>query len=162
MEDDCGTSSKYAEVRAARCRSCWEPPSCCPPAAASATARSRTLEELSAQLDRFRLHYSAHRPHRALGRRTPQEVFDAKVKAGPGSAAAPVHYRVRYDTVDRGGKVTLRYDSRLHHIGLGARHRGKAIVLFVADRDVRIVTEDGELLRQLIIDPTRDYQRQSA
>jgi transposase InsO family protein len=121
-----------------------------------------TLEELSAQLDRFRVHYNAHRPHRAIGRRTPQEVFDAKVKAGPGSAAPPVHLRVRRDTVDRFGRVTLRYDSRLHHIGLGARHRGKAIVLFVADRDVRIVTEDGELLRALVLDPTRDYQRQSA
>ncbi len=121
-----------------------------------------TLAELAAQLDRFRLHYNRHRPHRALGRRVPQEVFDAKVKAGPGSAAAPVHYRVRYDTVDWHGKVTLRYDSRLRHIGLGARHRGKAIVLFVADREVRIVTEDGQLLRQLVLDPTRDYQRQSA
>jgi hypothetical protein len=44
---------------------------------------------------------------------------------------------MRYDKVDRHGKVTLRYDSRLHHIGLGARHRGKPIVLFVADRDIR-------------------------
>jgi len=121
-----------------------------------------TLDELAAQLNRFRLHYNVHRPHRALGRRTPQEVFDAKVKAGPGSALPAVHYRVRYDTVDRNGKVTLRYDSRLHHIGLGARHRGKAIVLFVADRVVRIVDADGELLRELILDPTRDYQRQSA
>jgi len=121
-----------------------------------------TLAELAAQLDRFRVHYNQHRPHRALGRRTPQEVFDAKVKAGPGSAVPPVHYRVRYDTVDWHGKVTLRYDSRLHHIGLGARHRGKAIVLFVADRDVRIVDADGELLRELVLDPTRDYQRQSA
>jgi len=121
-----------------------------------------TLPELAAQLDRFRLHYNQHRPHRALGRAVPQEVFDAKVKAGPGSAAAPVHFRVRYDTVDLNGKVTLRYDSRLHHIGLGRRHRGKAIVLFVADRVVRIVGVDGELLRELVLDPTRDYQRQSA
>jgi transposase InsO family protein len=121
-----------------------------------------TLEELAAQLDRFRIHYNQHRPHRALARRTPQEVFDARVKAGPGSAAPPVHFRVRYDTVDRHGKVTLRYDSRLHHIGLGARHRGKAIVLFVADRNVRIVDADGELLRELVLDPTRNYQRQSA
>ena len=125
------------------------------PAAAS-------LEELQSQLDRFRFHYNLHRPHRALGRKTPQEVWDAKVKAGPGAAAPPVHYRVRHDTVDRLGKVTLRYDSKLHHIGLGARHRGKAIMLLVADRDVRVVTEDGELLRQLTLDPTRDYQRQSA
>jgi transposase InsO family protein len=121
-----------------------------------------TLEELSAQLDRQRLHYNLHRPHRAIGRRTPQEVFDAKVKAGPGSAAPPVHFRVRYDTVDWHGKVTLRYDSRLHHIGLGMRHRGKSIVLFVADREVRIVDADGALLRELVLDPTRDYQRQSA
>lgn len=121
-----------------------------------------TLEELSAQLDRFRVHYNLHRPHRAIGRRTPQEVFDARVKAGPGSVAPPVHVRVRHDTVDRHGKVTLRYDSRLHHIGLGRRHRGKAIVLLVADLEVRIVTEDGELLRALVLDPSRDYQRQSA
>ena len=121
-----------------------------------------TLEELHSQLDRFRLHYNLHRPHRALGRRVPQEVFDAKVKAAPGSVAPPVHYRVRYDQVDRHGKVTLRYDSRLLHIGLGRRHRGAPIVLFIADRAVRIVTEDGELLRQLTLDPTRDYQRQSA
>jgi len=121
-----------------------------------------TLAELASQLDRFRVHYNLHRPHRALGRHTPQEVFDAKVKAGPGSAAAPVHYRVRYDHVDGHGVVTLRYDSRLRHIGLGARHRGKPIVLFVADREVRIVGEDGELLRQLVLDPSRDYQRQSA
>jgi len=121
-----------------------------------------TLLELGAQLDRFRVHYNLHRPHRGVGRRTPQEVFDARVKAGPGSATPPVHYRVRYDTVDWHGKVTLRYDSRLHHIGLGMRHRGKSIVLFVADRAVRIVDADGELLRELVLDPTRDYQRQSA
>ena len=121
-----------------------------------------TLEELSAQLDRQRLYYNLHRPHRAIGRRTPQEVFDAKVKAGPGSAIAPVHFRVRYDSVDWHGKVTLRYASRLHHIGLGMRHRGKSIVLFVADRQIRIVDADGELLRELVLDPTRDYQRQSA
>jgi len=127
-----------------------------------AQPRAATLAELRSQLDRFRVLYNQHRPHRALGRRTPQETFDAKVKAGPGSAVAPVHYRVRYDQVDDHGVVTLRYDSRLRHIGLGAKHRGKPIVLLVADRDVRVVTENGELLRHLVLDPTRDYQRQSA
>jgi len=127
-----------------------------------AQPRAATLAELRSQLDRFRVLYNQHRPHRALGRRTPQETFDAKVKAGPGSAVAPVHYRVRYDQVDHHGVVTLRYDSRLRHIGLGAKHRGKPIVLLVADRDVRVVTENGELLRHLVLDPTRDYQRQSA
>src|SRR2546428_1953937 len=80
-----------------------------------------TLVELSAQLDRFRAHYNLHRPHRAIGRRVPQEVFEAKVKAGPGSTAPPVHYPVRYDTVHWHGNLTLRYDSRLPHIGIGKR-----------------------------------------
>jgi transposase InsO family protein len=128
----------------------------------AAQPAAATLAELGAQLDRLRVHYNVHRPHRALGRRTPQETFDAKVKAGPGSAAPAVHYRVRYDQVDQHGKVSLRYDSRLLHIGLGRRHRGTPIVLFIADREVRIVTADGELLRQLVLDPSRDYQRQSA
>ena len=38
---------------------------------------------------------------------------------------------------------------------------GTSIVLFVADRDIRIVDADGELLLELVLDPTRDYQRQS-
>jgi len=63
----------------------------------------------------------------------------------------------RYDQVDHHGVVTLRYDSRLRHIGLGARHRGKPIVLLVADRDVRVVTENGELLRHLVLDPDTSH-----
>ena len=121
-----------------------------------------TLEELGAQLDRFRVHYNVHRPHRALGRATPQELFDARVKAAPGGGTPAVHYRVRHDRVDKNGKVTLRYDSRLRHIGVGARYKGQPVVLFVADRNVRVVSVEGDLIRELVLDPTRDYQRQSA
>ncbi len=121
-----------------------------------------SLEALQAQLDRFATYYNEARPHRALGRQTPREVFDAKVKAQP-QAQVQTHFRVRHDKVDRYGTVTLRYDSKLHHIGLGARHKGLPVVLLVADRDVRVVSaEEGELLRHLTLDPSRDYQRQSA
>jgi hypothetical protein len=54
--------------------------------------------------------------------------------------------------------VTLRYRSRLLHIGVGRAHSGTRILLLVADLDVRIITDDGELLRHLTIDPTKDYQ----
>jgi len=37
-------------------------------------------------------------------------------------------------------------------------HKGEWILLLVADRDVRVVNEDGEPIRQLTIDPSRDYQ----
>ncbi len=72
----------------------------------------------------------------------------------------PEHFRVRKDRVDRVGRVTLRYNSHLHHIGLGRRHAGTRVLLLVADLDVRILTEDGEVLRQLTLDPSKDYQRQ--
>ena len=121
-----------------------------------------SLAALQAQLDRFAAYYNTERPHRALGRKTPQAVFDAKLKARP-DAAPLAHFRVRYDKVDHHGSLTLRYDSKLHHIGMGARHRNRAVVMLIADRDIRVVTvEDGELLRHLTLDPRRDYQRQSA
>ena len=62
-------------------------------------------------------------------------------------------------TVDGQGKVSLRHDSKLHHIGLGRAHKGKPIKLLVADRDIRVLDADtGELIRRLTLDPTRDYQ----
>ena len=121
---------------------------------------AETLEELQAQLDWFRNYYNTERPHRALGRRTPQEAFEARPKAGPTSSGfvVPSHFRVRKDRVDKIGRVTLRYDSRLHHIGLGRAHKGKRVLILAADLEVRVITEDGELLRSLTLDPTRDYQ----
>lgn len=119
-----------------------------------------SLEELQGKLDWFRGYYNTQRPHRALGRRTPQEAFDARPKAAPSGAGfvVPTHFRVRRDRVDKTGRVTLRHDSRLHHIGLGRAHAGKRVLILAADLRVRVVTEDGELIRELILDPTRDYQ----
>jgi transposase InsO family protein len=122
--------------------------------------RPATLAQLQAQLDRFRAYYNTERPHRAVGRRTPAEAFAARTKATPKLAALAVegHHRVRRDRVDKAGRVTLRYRSRLLHIGIGRAHVGTRVVLLVADRDVRVMNDDGELLRHLTIDPTKDYQ----
>jgi hypothetical protein len=82
------------------------------------------------------------------------------VKARPAAEALPnTHFRVRHDKVDGQGKVSLRFDSKLHHIGLGRAHKGKLIKLLVADRDVCVLDAlTGELIRQLTLDPSRDYQ----
>lgn len=120
------------------------------------------LAELQAVIDRFVAYYNEQRPHRALGRRTPREVFDAKLKARPPTTAPVAHFRVRHDVVDKTGAITLRHESKLHHIGMGARHRGRRVVMLVADLDVRVLDEDGGLVRHLTLDPTRDYQRQGA
>jgi hypothetical protein len=54
--------------------------------------------------------------------------------------------------------VTLRYLSRLRHIALGRAHKHQPVTILVADRHVRVVAEDGSLIRELTIDPERDYQ----
>jgi transposase InsO family protein len=122
---------------------------------------SRSLAGLQQQLDEYRRYYNHVRPHRALGRRTPQEAYDARPKATPpGNRLDDAHYRVRHDTVDASGKLTLRHNSRLHHIGIGRRHRHRPVLILVKDLHVRITTTHGELLRDLELDPSRDYQPQ--
>jgi len=69
-----------------------------------------------------------------------------------------MHFRVRHDTVDSCGRVTLRYLSQLRHIYVGRAHKGATIRLLIAGANVRIVREDGQLLRELTLDPSRDYQ----
>jgi len=117
-----------------------------------------SIQELQAQLDRFRTYYNEIRPHRAIGRRPPAEVYSARPKDGPRGPRIEGTYRVRRDRIDRGGAVTLRYDSRLLHIKVGRCYAGLRVLLLVAGLTVRIVTEDGELIRELTIDPTRSYQ----
>jgi transposase InsO family protein len=122
-----------------------------------------TAAHLQTQLDWFRGYYNTRRPHRALGRRTPLTAFTARPKAAPSTPrkVIPAHYRVRQDRIDPSGVITLRHNSRLHHIGLGRRHSGTRVLVLVAGLDVRVLTEDGELLRGLTLDLSRDYQRQS-
>jgi transposase InsO family protein len=119
---------------------------------------ARTVGELQARLDAFGAYYNDVRPHRAIGRRTPAEAYAARPKAVPRGAPVPVHCRVRRDRLDRGGGVTLRHNSRLHHIKVGRRHGGARVLMLVAGLHVRIVSEDGQLLRELVLDPSRDYQ----
>jgi transposase InsO family protein len=123
--------------------------------------RARTLAELQAQLDAFREHYNSRRPHRALGRRTPTAAYTARPKAAP-SGTAPAHERVRRDRIDDSGVVTLRHHGRLHHIGIGRTHARTHVLLLIQDLHVRVVAAaTGELLRDLVLDPTRDYQPQT-
>jgi hypothetical protein len=65
---------------------------------------------------------------------------------------------VRRDKIDTTGVITIRHNSRLHHIGLGRRLVGTRVLALVDGLRVRVLTEDGELLRELTLDPSRDYQ----
>jgi hypothetical protein len=95
--------------------------------------------ELQELLDRFGADYNATRPHRAIGRRTPEDAFNARPKAGPTlpGFTVPRHFRGRRDKVDITGVITLRHDSRLHHIGLGRRLTGARVLVLVDDLRMR-------------------------
>ena len=119
-----------------------------------------TITELQALLDTFADRYNHHRPHRSLPHRaTPATIYTARPKATPTGRDPTRHHRVRHDRVDVGGTVTLRVNGRLHHIGIGRTHARTHVILLIDDLHVRVVdAATGELLRDLTIDPTRDYQ----
>ena len=121
--------------------------------------RATTIAALQAQLDAFVADYNHRRPHRSLAHQaTPATVYQARPKAVPGERL-DTHDRVRTDRVDKTGCVTLRVAGRLHHIGIGRTHAGTRVLILVQDLDIRIVNAaTGELIRQLTLDPTRDYQ----
>jgi len=53
-----------------------------------------------------------------------------------------------------------RVNGKLHHIGIGRTHARTHVILLIHDLHVRIVNATtGELLRELTINPNRDYQR---
>ena len=125
----------------------------------AAQPRAITIAGLQRQLNRFADYYNTVRPHRALGRRTPAQTYAARPKAVPTGPIIPTHYRVRQDKIDSGGSVTVRHNSRLHHIGLGARLAGTPVSLLVDNLHIRVIhRHTGQLIRELILDPMRDYQ----
>ena len=120
-----------------------------------------SIEQLQALLDRFAIEYNTTRPHRSLPRSaTPATIYAARPKVTPSAdRSGETHDRVRTDKVGYNGTVTLRVAGRLRHIGIGRTHAGTDIYLLVQDLHVRIVdAATGEILRDLVIDPSRDYQ----
>jgi transposase InsO family protein len=119
-----------------------------------------TLAELQAQLDTFTSYYNTRRPHKSLPHRAaPAAAYAARPKAAPGDRAADTHDRVRRDVIDKTGCVTLRHGGRLYHIGIGRTHARTHVILLVQDLHIRIIgAATGELLRELTLDPARNYQ----
>jgi hypothetical protein len=120
-----------------------------------------TLTQLQTLLDAFVHTYNQRRPHRFLPHRaTPATIYHTLPAALPGpSRGHDTHHRIRHDRIDHTGCVTVRHAGRLHHIAIGRTHTGTHVILLIHDLDIRVVNATtGELLRELILDPSRDYQ----
>ena len=123
-------------------------------------AQPATIGQLQALLDAFTAVCNHERPHRSLPHRaTPATAYTARPKAAPGDRAADTHDRVRTDRVDTDGKLTLRVNGKLHHIGIGRTLARSPVLMLVQDLHIRVINAaTGELLRELELDPGRDYQ----
>ena len=126
----------------------------------AAQPRAATLAGLQRQLDRFPRYYNTVRPHRALGPAHPRPGLRRPTQSRPHRPGhRPPTTESAHDSIDTGGTVTLRHNSRLHHIGLGTRLAGTPVTLLIDDLHIRVIhRHTGELIRELILDPTRDYQ----
>lgn len=119
-----------------------------------------TINELQTLLNEFVDIYNHQRPHRSLPHRaTPAVAFTTRPKATPGDQQIDHEFRVRNDRVDSNGRVSLRHNGRLHHIGIGRTHTGTRIIMLIDDLDIRIINAaTGEIIRQLTLDTNTDYQ----
>jgi transposase InsO family protein len=117
---------------------------------------AQTLAEVQALLDEFRNIYNHQRPHRALGRRTPGEVWGAQVPAAPAVEATDPPVLFGAWRADRSGVVFIGKNLA---IGLGVEwaHRHMTVVRRGALAIV-IDTHTGDIARELTIDPNRRYQ----
>jgi len=123
--------------------------------------RPATLADMQALLDTFRAIYNTERAHRALPpHTTPAHAYTALPKATPPSIAPTEHFRIRRDTVDDCGKLTLRHASRLHHLGIGIAHAGTKVLILVTATTVTVIAQpDNQLIASHHIDPDRNYWR---
>ena len=96
---------------------------------------------------------SAHTP-----RATPQSAYQARPKAAPSEATE--HFRIRHDTVDQFGKLTLRHGSRLHHLGVGRNHAHTPVLILVATQTVTVISKTGHhVLSSHHINADKNYWR---
>ncbi|MEG0298711.1 MAG: hypothetical protein RR609_03900 [Aurantimicrobium sp.] len=49
----------------------------------------------------------------------------------------------------------------MHHIGIGRHYKNTRVIMLIDGLEIRVVDQQtGELLRELILDTSRDYQPQ--
>lgn len=119
---------------------------------------AKNLNELQRQLDEFKSVYNTQRPHRALEMKTPQRAYESTIKATPKVAKEKEHYRVRHDSVDKFGKLSLRRAGMMHHLGVGIEQRHKKVFIIVDHFKVSVVEKKtGEVLSRHEIQPGRSF-----
>jgi transposase InsO family protein len=123
-----------------------------------AKPKAKTIQELQKQLDEFKQIYNEQRPHKALGGKTPQTVYQARPKAKPANDKTFGPNRTRNDKVDETGKVSIRRAGKQHRLGIGRTHAGTEVFLIIDSRNVMVTNKrTGEIISEHKIEPTKLY-----
>ncbi|MHC6177131.1 hypothetical protein [Glutamicibacter sp. X7] len=79
--------------------------------------------------------------HRSLDRKTPNEWYHRTLKARPQAwkVTRDRDFRIRHDRTDAAGKVTLRHDGVLHHLGVRKVNARKKVVMIIDLEEVIVV-----------------------
>jgi transposase InsO family protein len=116
------------------------------------------VAELQAQLDEFCRIYNHERPHQGIGRVTPISRWQTTTRSQPASAPLehpswPARPQPRQVTADNKGMIKVRP----FKIGVGAEWAGCLATVIIDDHHATIFI-DGQLVRHLKLDHTRNYQ----
>jgi transposase InsO family protein len=112
-----------------------------------------TVAELQALAHTFDHLYNSERPHSALNGATPNEAWAAREHCPEPTAPADPKTRITEVTVSGTGVVSVGR----HDVGIGRQWAGATVTTITTGDHVRILYKR-QLVRDLIIDPTRRYQ----
>jgi transposase InsO family protein len=119
-----------------------------------------TITDAQHLLDQFSVIYNTQRTHRGLPpATTPAQAYTARLKASPTDNPTE-HLRIRHDTVDQFGKLTLRYGSRIHHLGIGKTHAHTPVLIYATTTTVTVLSKTTHhILSTHTVEPDRNYWR---
>ncbi len=67
-------------------------------------------------------------------------------------------FRNCHNHIDKDGKVTLRHDGKLRHLGVRNIHGRKKVVMLIDTEEVTVLDpQTSEILSRHLIDPARNY-----
>jgi transposase InsO family protein len=113
-----------------------------------------TPEDLNALLEQFRDFYNHHRPHRALRGVTPAEAFTATKSARPAARPLPAPVFVSRHTV---GATSGNLFVAPYKVNVGLRWAAHECDI-ICDGDHIAIFSGPTLVRELTVDPNRNYQ----
>ena len=120
----------------------------------AARPKPDTINELQQLLDTFVEIYNTQRPHRAIGRRTPADVYNTDPKTGPDAYSILDETTIHHNTVDRNGRVEIPGP---YAITVGATYTGQTATTIRTGNHAHIFINN-QPTRNLTIDPNRRTQ----